>query len=1836
MKKVKWFLWAVGVVAFLSSLGVFGRDPLTFEERVKAQEAIERVYYSHRIWPKENPGPKPPFEQMVTKEQIEAKVTDYLKKSAALDQFWQRPIEGKQLQAEMGRMAKGTKDPQTLNELFKALNDDPYLIAECLARPVLADRLVRNWYSNDERFHKEAREKAEETLRTISPNSFCTLSNSQYSKVTYVLDMKKESFKEMPNLEGKEIILSPEEFAVIYDEAPEEGMITGVEQTTDCYLIKHTLIKNNGRLQIESIIFPKKCLAEWIGESGVQAILPDDVVTIEDTAIPPLPENGCVEEWTPIAGNVPTGRINFTSVWTGSEMIVWGGNNTFELASGAVYNLATDTWRPTSQGTNCPSKRNFHSAVWTGSRMIIWGGISGSPFNDGGIYDPLGDSWSLISSISAPSLRYKHTAIWTGTEMVVWGGYNGTSYLNNGGRYKLLDNTWTALSEVDAPAPRWEHTAVWATSEMIVWGGNAIGHLNTGGRYNPVTNTWTSTSMTNAPSVRSQHTAVWTGTEMIIWGGLNTQPLNTGGRYNPSTNSWNSTSVGTSCPSARDNHSAVWTDTHMIIWGGGAARLNSGGIYNPINDTWSSTSTENSIPAGRNSHKAIWTGSEMVIWGGWGGTYFNSGGRYNPSTNNWIPTSTETNTPSARMVPVFCWTGSEMIVWAGYDGNTADYLNSGGKYNPSTDSWTPTSMLAYVPEKRITISAIWTGNEMIVWGGFNGGFLNSGGRYNPASDSWIPTSTGTNVPEGREYYVEVWTGTEMIVWGGEGGIPPNYYFLNTGGRYNPSSDSWIATSTGINVPSSRYFASAVWTGTDMIVWGGGDPQTNTGAIYNPPNNNWTPTSVGVNVPSSRRFHSAVWDGNKMIVWGGLSGASPTNSGGKYSPSEDSWTPTSFGTSCPEARSGNSIIWTENEMIIWGGVNGANYYNSGGRYTPSTDTWVPTFTGTNVPVGRHGLAAVWTGDQMIIWAGVNASQYFSNGCSYAPGYPPLPVVTGESSGCGSVILSVQPYDGYQWNMNGSPIAGAIHPTFEATQSGNYTVTTTTLTGCAGTRTSNVFSLVISGCLTLNAEPAFTPGLSNNISWNVTNKAIAYEAQSSTDNFNSIFASSGQITETNFTFIGLSEGLEYQYRVRAVYSWGVSEWSNVARSIQDAGAPSSIIVNPTSGGLLFDHVYVLSGTSFDQISGVAFVELSWDNGVSWHNVSGTTYWTYSWTLPADGTYTLWIRAADIVGNVEAAHSIPVIVQYRPLPPTNVRVTDVPYDGGGVLDITWTLSGDDGTGLNYISGYSIYRAESLTGFYKKITWVPAGKTYVQDPEAGTGVNHYYKVRAETDWDVNPNYTDSDIFGPIAATDDAPLPVNNLLADLTYACNVRLVWIESPSPDILLYNIYYDNGTGTVNYSTPLASVNAPAVTWVSSGLALNTRYIFAVRAKDYSGKEDGLTTNQVSISTECSSGFPRAEIKQPQAGRKINGQKVTVIADLIQGTTSQIQNIRFQYRTSGGGGWVDLLPNSNNDQNPDTSFPYLIHWDVTTISNGDYDLRAVASNLSGQPDPEPPFVTITIDNDHPNLQENMAGGNHQAYFEAYRGSGNSNITGMERDNTQVRLTIPKGGMPVTLGNTGIREEDPSVYSLKPAKGIVNTGKGFFVLTEALNVVGVYRTITLPGNQAAFSTYADLVIFYRDDNNDGIVDGTTVPALQLDVFRQEATDDWSLQNSNRSVDTTNKFIRVTITQAGTFGLFSYPKPATVNDLKMEPSGNDARVYWPAVTKDDKNNSIVVDHYNIYVGSAPDFYPDLINHTNLLPGGAGQVTGLQTYDAGTMTGTESKFYLVTAVDGTGKESYPR
>ncbi len=347
--------------------------------------------------------------------------------------------------------------------------------------------------------------------------------------------------------------------------------------------------------------------------------------------------------------------------------------------------------------------------------------------------------------------------------------------------------------------------------------------------------TWVATSLTNAPVGRDGHTAVWTGTEMIVWGGLNSSgtPLNTGSKYNPTSDTWTDITT-TNAPAARAGHVAVWTGTEMIIWGGGSF-LNTGAKYNPTTDTWTSISTVNA-PSARTSATAVWTGTEMIVWGGVNASAgLNSGGRYNPTTDTWVATNFA-NSPSPRFGHSMIWTGTEAVVWGGSGSGTLQ--DSGARYNPGTDTWT-TMGKTNAPTPRANHTAIWDGTEMIVWGGGptspNTALTNNGAKYFPSTDTWIQINS-SNAPSPRAGHRAVWTGIEMIVWGGvDNNNNVNNGYLNTGGRYKPATDTWT-TSCATNAPAARTSFSIVWTGQQTLIWGGSNPtRLNTGARYSAPN-----------------------------------------------------------------------------------------------------------------------------------------------------------------------------------------------------------------------------------------------------------------------------------------------------------------------------------------------------------------------------------------------------------------------------------------------------------------------------------------------------------------------------------------------------------------------------------------------------------------------------------------------------------------------------------------------------------------------------------------------------------------------------------------------------------------------------------------------------------------------------------------------------------------------------------------------------------------------------------------------------------------------------------------
>ena len=83
----------------------------------------------------------------------------------------------------MDRIAKHTKQPEVLRELFDALGNDAFVIAECLARPALAERLLTNCYAYDKTIHGDLRQRAEADLRAHNTVEQMKQTSGKYSEI---------------------------------------------------------------------------------------------------------------------------------------------------------------------------------------------------------------------------------------------------------------------------------------------------------------------------------------------------------------------------------------------------------------------------------------------------------------------------------------------------------------------------------------------------------------------------------------------------------------------------------------------------------------------------------------------------------------------------------------------------------------------------------------------------------------------------------------------------------------------------------------------------------------------------------------------------------------------------------------------------------------------------------------------------------------------------------------------------------------------------------------------------------------------------------------------------------------------------------------------------------------------------------------------------------------------------------------------------------------------------------------------------------------------------------------------------------------------------------------------------------------------------------------------------------------------------------------------------------------------------------------------------------------------------------------------------------------------
>lgn len=253
--------------------------------------------------------------------------------------------------------------------------------------------------------------------------------------------------------------------------------------------------------------------------------------------------------------------------------------------------------------------------------------------------------------------------------------------------------------------------------------------------------------------------------------------------------------------------------TKIFLWSGSERK---GFIYNYSDNTWDSISTAQS-PSVRYNHKAVWTGSEIVIFGGSsvaspvsGTEYLNTGARYSPSVNQWTPLPAILTSFPGRKKFAMVATTNGILIWGGCQG----FFRSGSIccVNDPAPPYTCISGLSYSYDSSIA--------------------LNDGVFYNTASNNWTLVSQ-TNAPSARYHPAAIFDGTNVVIAGGA------YY-----------RQPLIGCVSCITSP----FGCPKFINNDTVY--------NNGAKYDPVLNSWTPIN---NAPRHFSGVDAVWDNEQFMT-----------------------------------------------------------------------------------------------------------------------------------------------------------------------------------------------------------------------------------------------------------------------------------------------------------------------------------------------------------------------------------------------------------------------------------------------------------------------------------------------------------------------------------------------------------------------------------------------------------------------------------------------------------------------------------------------------------------------------------------------------------------------------------------------------------------------------------------------------------------------------------------------------------------------------------------------------------------------------------------------------------
>ncbi|MGH8029756.1 MAG: Kelch repeat-containing protein, partial [Arenimonas sp.] len=762
-------------------------------------------------------------EVLATRAERTARMVSYLRAQRGRD------LSQADLQGEIDRLGRDTQAPQALAKVFKALGNDPQLIGECLAKPVLVDRLARQYFAQDTRVHGPVATRAQLALDAAIAASATPVgaSPARLPLITAELDERVAN----PAATGAEKAL----VRTLVEHNVAQWQIAPATSRTRWSRLHETETEftalrgdyRDGKLELRTLRWPKQRLDAWWTTASA-SYAPDFSTKAPHGLTLPQLASGEIAHWSRMRDHdtYPLGSEGDRSVVvaTGSEVLIWGGLLSDDeqpipsrTSNGLAYNPTTDSWHYIP-AVGAPTQFcGTTLGLWTGNKLLVfvgnceyWPAGSASlleqPFQVA-LYDPVANAWTPVAPPPAdyrPSFGF--TAVWTGSKAILYGGTNTIGRddvthdpTNQGASFDPATGLWTPFTispaQVGLPSSeRTFHQAIWAGTTMYVFGGGddaeSCGASLSAFAFNPFTGVGSALGARMATDLGPWGKVHWTGSKVVTFGigtnapscSIDSAQMYLALRYDPATLVW------TRLPPLVQPHysatSLMVGNNRLVAWGGtsNGNPLGTGAIYRFDTNIWTPMATAGA-PVARSGSLVAAIGDEAVILGGdcgWGEC--RTGARFNALTNAWRASALpppEDGPPGPRAYAATVGNGTQGFVWGGVstEGPRVDYRD-GAVYDAVTDTWRLTVMSGNMTTRMHAFGG-YAGGRFFVWGGIDPGTSlprGDGMLYDPVADTWDFMATPP-MDLARYGAATVWDGTGMIVWGG-------YHNTNSGSLWH--------------------------------------------------------------------------------------------------------------------------------------------------------------------------------------------------------------------------------------------------------------------------------------------------------------------------------------------------------------------------------------------------------------------------------------------------------------------------------------------------------------------------------------------------------------------------------------------------------------------------------------------------------------------------------------------------------------------------------------------------------------------------------------------------------------------------------------------------------------------------------------------------------------------------------------------------------------------------------------------------------------------------------------------------------------------------------------------